>query len=125
IVGAPAVLVSSIAGWRSSATLAVSGCELIRLLPGGVPWAVALLVTMPASTSAWVIVCTPVQVVTESGGEVAGMSTLSQVAAASRFGSVIAISARVTLPVFSTTKVYGMVSPASVIVVSAPWSTVG
>ena len=68
--------------------------------PGGVPVAVALLSTVPASTSACVIVCVPVQVVLAPGASV----VTGQTAAASRFASSTTMPVIVTLPVLVTRK---------------------
>ncbi|MNV28452.1 hypothetical protein D3C71_1196440 [compost metagenome] len=103
-VGAPAVLSSTSTGCGARVTTAESGEELTRALPGGVPSAVAVLVTVPLSISAWVMVCTPVQVPTASG-PLAVSVVLSQVAVASRLVSITASADRLWLPVLVTTKV--------------------
>src|SRR4051812_45512673 len=66
---------------------------------GGVPETEAPFTTVPASTSAWVIVCRPVQVVlAPPAREVTGQFT------AATCGSVTASELRVTLPVLRTRK---------------------
>ena len=64
------------------------------------PLAVALLFTVPAFTSAWVIVCVPVQVVLAPGTSVVTGHT----AAASSSASFTAMPVIVTLPVLVTRK---------------------
>ena len=75
------------------------GPELIGVPPGGVPWAVAVLLTTPASTSAWVMVwaVVAVQVSAAPGARV----ELGHVVAPA-VGSVTPTLVRVTVPVLVT-----------------------
>src|SRR6478752_584387 len=70
----------------------------VSVPPAGVPSAVALLVTVPASRSAWVTVWTAVQVVVSVGARVVA----SQTGAGSTLSSLTARSVIVTLPVLVT-----------------------
>ncbi len=98
--GTPAVLSMVRLGVAASGVLVVSGGDVTAGPVGGVPVAVALLFTVPALISAWVIVCVPVQVVLAPGASV----VTGQMAAASRLASLIAIPVSVTLPVLVTRK---------------------
>ena len=98
--GVPAVLSMVNDGVEAIGVFVVSGGEVIAAPVGGVPLAVALLFTVPAFTSAWVIVCVPVQVVLAPGASV----VTGQTAAASSSASLIAMPVRVTLPVLVTRK---------------------
>ncbi|MBW8367752.1 MAG: hypothetical protein K0M70_07840, partial [Arenimonas sp.] len=69
-LGVPAVLSIVSEGAAAIGVLVVSGGDIVVPPPGGVPLAVALLFTVPALTSAWVIVCVPVQVVLAPGASV-------------------------------------------------------
>ena len=86
-----------VTGWH----VVVSGGEVTTGPVGGVPVAVALLFTSPASTSACVIVCVPVQVVFWPGASVVTGHT----AAASSWASFTTRPVIVTLPVFVTRNV--------------------
>ncbi len=99
-LGVPAVLSIVKLALEVIGVVVVSGGEVIAGPLGGVPPAVALLLTVPASTSAWVIVCVPLQVVVAAGASVVA----TQVAAASNRGSLITNPVMVTLPVFVTKK---------------------
>jgi hypothetical protein len=111
--GAPADFVSVIAGVR--VTGVVVELVVVTAAPvGGVPDAVAVLFTVPASTSAWVTVYVAVQVVEIPGSsEVTGHETVPT------FESLTPTVVSVTLPVFFTTNVYGRVAPAA-LALSAP-----
>ena len=75
------------------------GPELIGGPPGGEPWAVAVLLTTPASTSAWEMVWAVVAVqVSEAAG---ANVTLGHVVAPA-VGSVTPTPVRVTVPVLVT-----------------------
>ena len=66
----PYCLSSEIAGLRASVVV-VDPLAVGAPMPfGGVPVTVAWFVTVPASISAWVIVCDPVQVVLAPGSSV-------------------------------------------------------
>ena len=95
-----AVLVARIVGERAIGVLVVSGGLVVVPPPGGVPVTVALLLTVPASTSAWVIVCVPVQVVEAPGASV----VTGQVAGASNCASFTTMPVSGTLPVLVTRK---------------------
>src|SRR5436190_525651 len=84
----------------TSVVLVVSGADVMAGPVGGVPLAVALLLTTPALRSAWVIVCVPVQVVVAAGASVVA----GQVATVSRIASLIAMPVSVTLPMLVTRK---------------------
>ena len=73
--------------------------EVLTVLEGGVPWAVAVLLTTPAFTSAWLMVWTAlaVQVSLAPGASVG----LGQVTAPA-VGSVTPTEVRVTVPVLVT-----------------------
>ena len=87
----------------------LDGADNVGLLaPGAVPEAVAVLSTLPASTSVCVMVCVPVQVVDTPGAKVEA----AQVAAASSCVSEIATPLNVTLPLLVTVNAYGIVEPA-------------
>ncbi|GAA3026254.1 hypothetical protein GCM10017559_60190 [Streptosporangium longisporum] len=83
-------------------TVAVEGSEVTAGPVGGVPVAVAVLTTVPASTSAWVMTRVPLQVVEACGARV----VVGQVIAAGVFEpletSVILTPVRVVLPVLTT-----------------------
>ncbi len=75
---------------------------------GGVPVAVAVLVTPPASMSAWVTTYSAVQVTSSPGASedtAGGHSTTGGVPVPVKEASVTSMSVRVTLPVFATTNV--------------------
>lgn len=76
--------------------------ELVIAAPlGAVPLPVAVFETTPASSSAWVMVHAPVQVIDWSGASVAGMAGV-QVSGelAGNIGSVTVTPPMLTLPVF-------------------------
>ena len=89
------------AGFRVAVTVTVSGGDVTTGPVGGEPVAVALLFTSPASTSACVIVCVPVQVVSWPGASVVTGHT----AAVSSWASFTTRPVIVTLPVFVTRNV--------------------
>ena len=100
-VSATAALLSSVSdGVAAIGVFVVSGGLVVVPPPGGVPLAVALLFTVPAFTSAWVIVCVPVQMVLAPGTSV----VTGHMAAASSSASLIAMPVSVTLPVLLTRK---------------------
>ena len=102
----PARLSSAIEGDRVTGVLTELVAEIAAPV-GGVPAAVAVLATPPASTSACVSVYVFVQVVDAPGASVlAGHETVPTV------GSVTPTLDSVTLPVFLTTNVYMIVEPA-------------
>jgi hypothetical protein len=103
-----AVLVAAIAGVRVITVVVLSGGDTVVPPPGSEPVAVAVFTTWPASTSAWVSVCVPVQVVVAPGASVVA----GQVAGASSRTSSMTRPVIVTLPVLVTTKLYGIVEPA-------------
>jgi hypothetical protein len=76
-----------------------SGVEFTAGPVGGVPRALAVLVTEPESTSAWVIVYDVVHVV-----EAAGASVVTGHVTAPTFGSFTATAVSVTDPVLVTRK---------------------
>ena len=96
----PAVLTIVRPGAEAIGVLVVSGGEVTDGPVGGVPVAVALLFTTPAFTSACVIVCVPVQVVSSPGASVVTGHT----AAASSCASFTTMPVIVTLPVLVTRK---------------------
>jgi hypothetical protein len=104
--GVPACLSSAIAGDRVTGVLT----ELVPVTAapvGGVPVAVAVLFTTPASTSACVSVYDFVHVVDAPGAsDATGQDT------GPTFGSETPTLVSVTLPAFLTTNVYAIVDPA-------------
>ena len=103
-----AVFTAVIAGVCTIVVVVLSGGDTVVPPPGSVPVAVAVLTTVPASTSAWVMVCEPVHVVVAPGASV----VVGQTAAALSCASLIVRPVTVTLPVLVTTKLYGIVPPA-------------
>jgi hypothetical protein len=104
--GVPACLSNVIAGDRVIGVVTVL-VPVTAVPVGGVPDAVAVLFTVPASTSACVSVYDFAHVVDAPGASVvAGQDT------APTFGSETPTLVSVTLPVFATTKVYRIVDPA-------------
>ena len=107
-VGVPATLSTT----RPVAVLVTTRAEdgpAAAVVPVGVrPEAVAVLVTAPASTSAWVIVYEAVQVVVAPGASVVVGQPTGPV-----FGSATATSVRVTAPGLVRVKRNVTVSPAS------------
>ena len=95
-----AVLSAVIAGLRAIGVAVLSGGDTVVPPPGSVPVAVAVLFTVPASTSAWVMVCEPVHVVDAPGASV----VTGQTAAALSCTSLIVRPVTVTLPLLVTTK---------------------
>jgi hypothetical protein len=77
--------------------------------PGGVPVTEAMLVMLPASRSAWVVMCVAVHVVVALG---ASDVTGHEIPVA--LGSVTVIEFNVTAPVFRTANVYGTLTPTAV-----------
>jgi hypothetical protein len=107
-LGVPAVFVSETVGVCANGV--VTELEDVTAAPvGGVPVAVAVLVTVPASTSSCVSVYVLVQVVVAPGASVAtGQLT------GPTFGSETPTLVSVTLPEFCTPNVYVRVEPAVV-----------
>jgi hypothetical protein len=107
-VGAPACLSNVTAGVR----VIVVDTELVAVTAepvGGVPDAVAVLFTVPASTSPCVNEYDFVHVVDTPGASWAtGQVTVPT------FGSLTPIDVKVTLPVFFTTNEYATVEPADI-----------
>ena len=84
------------------------GADVTAGPDGGVPVAVAVLLTDPRLTSVWVIVRVAVQVVVAPGASVVdGQVTLERPAS----GSLMVTEVRVTLPVFVTANENVWVSP--------------
>ena len=81
----------------------------VTLPVGPVPSAIAVFVTVPASTSLCVIVYVAVVVTTSPGASVLGVSVLL---VRLSLMSVMFTSVSVTLPVFFTSNVYVITSPA-------------
>ena len=86
-------------------TTAVDGGDVTAGPVGGVPVAVAVLVTTPAFTSAWVTVYVAVHVVVAPGASVVtGHEITGAVPVPVNVVSVTETAVRSTLPVFVTTK---------------------
>ena len=98
-VGVPAVLASDRVEIWVSEVLVDDDAEVTVLPPGFRADAVAVLVTVPLFTSAWVIVYVPVQVVAAPGARVVA----GQVTALSRL-SLTATVVSVAVPVLVTRK---------------------
>ena len=81
------------------------------VLAGLRPLMVAVLRNDPASTSAWVTVYEPVQVIVAFGARVAGAAGVQESAPTS--GSVTVTLCKVVAPVFVPVIVYATVSPAT------------
>ena len=109
-VGVPAVLVS-VAVAVVEVGVEVDEVFETTVVPAGFfPVAVAVLLTVPASTSAWVIVyaAVVVHVVLAPGANVVAGQVV-----APTFASTIATPVTVNAPVFVTRKLYETLSPAS------------
>ena len=97
---APAVLSSSMDGYAGTGVL-VESSSVTFGPEGGVPLAVAVLFTVPASTSAWVSTyAAAVQVVLAPGSRV-----LAAQVTVPTFGSVTPTVVRVTVPMLVTLNV--------------------
>ena len=93
------MVVVGVIGALATGVIVDEGGEFTTGPLGGVPWAVAVLLTTPASTSAWVMVygALAVQVSLTPGASVKlGQPTVPA------FGSVTPTAVRVTLPVLVT-----------------------
>src|SRR6185312_2117740 len=111
--GVPAVLtrVSDAAG-AVTGVLVVDGALVTSVPPGGVPVAVALLSTLPAATSAAVMVyVTGPQLDVPAGAMVAGVQAIG---VAESLLSFTTTPFNGTLPLLVRANVYAIVSPASV-----------
>jgi hypothetical protein len=105
--GAPAVFVNVTAG-PDAIVVSVESDDVTAAPDGGVPVAVAVFATCPASTSACVSVYAFVHVVDAAGANcVTGHVTVPT------FGSVTPTLVTVTLPEFVTMNVYAIVDPAT------------
>ena len=106
------VLTRSTVAVRATGVLVVS--LSVTLVPdGAVPVVVPVLSTLPASTSAWFSVYVAVEQVTEAPGASGPEGHVTLGLAPPNSGSCTVTGFRVTLPVFVTLKVYGILSPAS------------
>ena len=86
--------------WTAGTVTVFDGTGVSAGPLGGVPVTAAVLTTDPASRSAWVTVCVPVQVVDAPGASVVAVQVTPVV-----LGSVTVTAVRVTLPVLVTVNV--------------------
>ncbi|GAA3026299.1 hypothetical protein GCM10017559_60240 [Streptosporangium longisporum] len=83
-------------------TVAVDGAEVTAGPVGGVPEAVAVLVMVPASMSAWVMTCVPLQVTDSCGASVVRGQVIGPGVPEAVETSVMATPVRVVLPMLTT-----------------------
>ena len=102
-------------GPAGTVTTALDGFELVGVVvPGAVPDAIAVFVTLPVLTSAWVTTYVAVHVVDAAGARVVvGQVIGESVPVPENAVSATLMLLIVTLPVFVTTNEYVTVSPAA------------